>query len=109
MHASESESVSSLAENGRITVLETSDRASLAPHRVQQHHAIRTQDRSVAKSSHFNHLNRRKQFDRDTCSPVIAHQSSLTPSCFNILSEHKEDSGQNHQITNEGGQQDDAA
>ncbi len=75
--ASENESVPSLAENGRITVLETSDRVSLAPNRVQQHHAIWTQDRLVTSFSSFNRLNRRKQFDRDTCPPVIAGNSSL--------------------------------
>ncbi len=52
--ASENESLPSLAENGRITVLETSDRVSLAPHRVQQHHPIWTQDRLVASFSGFN-------------------------------------------------------
>ena len=65
------------AENGRITVLETSDRVSLAPHRVQQHHAIWTQDRLVASFSGFNRLNHRKQFDRETCPPAVAGQSSL--------------------------------
>jgi len=75
--ASENESVPSLAENGRITVLETSDRVSLAPHRVQQHHAIWTQDRLVASFSGFNRLNHRKQFDRETCPPAVAGQSSL--------------------------------
>ncbi len=75
--ANKNESVPSLAENGRITVLETSDRVSLAPHRVEQHHAIWTQDRLAASFSGLHRLNRRKQFDRDTCPPVIAGNSSL--------------------------------